>query len=134
VATNLEWAGEEVIHWYRERFGKSEETHAIMKTDLAGGLLPSGKLGANAAWWAVMILALNVNEVMKREALAKVEGAQQRAVARMKILRFHLVNIVARVVRHGRRLILRISADHPSLPVLVGMRQRIMELAMPPPG
>jgi len=134
VVTNLEWAGEEVIHWYRERFGKSEEARAIMKTDLAGGRLPSGKLGANVAWRAVMILALNVSEVMKRQVLAKVEGAQQWAVTRMKTLRFHLVKIAARVVRHGRRLILRISADHPSLPVLVGMKQRIMELAVPPPG
>lgn len=134
VVTNLDWAGDEVIHWYRERCGKSEEAHATMKTDLAGGRMPSGKLGANAAWWAVMILALNLNEIMKRQVLARVEGARRWARARMKTLRFHLVNIAARVVRHQRRLILRISAGHPSLPILIAIRERILELATPPPG
>ena len=33
---------------------------AIMKSDLAGGQLPSARFGANAAWWAIMILALNL--------------------------------------------------------------------------
>jgi len=32
-----------------------------MKTDLAGGRLPSGRFGANAAWWALMIPAHNLN-------------------------------------------------------------------------
>ena len=34
----------------RERCGRSEHAHAIMKSDLAGGKLPSALFGANAAW------------------------------------------------------------------------------------
>ncbi len=96
--------------------------------------MPPGKLGANAAWWAVMILALNLNEIMKRQVLAKVEGAGRWARAKMKTLRYHLVHIAARVVRHQRSLIVRIGAGHPSLPILIGIRERILELATPPPG
>jgi len=29
--------GEQVIHWLHERCGKSEEIHAFMKDDFAGG-------------------------------------------------------------------------------------------------
>jgi len=32
-----------------------------MKDDLAGGKLPSEDFGENAAWWWIMILALNLN-------------------------------------------------------------------------
>ena len=49
--TNRTLAGDELIRWQRERCGKSEEAHAVMKDDLAGGRLPSGLFGANAAWW-----------------------------------------------------------------------------------
>ena len=46
--TNLDWFGEDIVHWIRKRSGKSEEVHSIMKTDLARekimelGCLPAG--------------------------------------------------------------------------------------------
>jgi hypothetical protein len=60
IVTNRTLPGDQVIWWLRERCGKSEE--AVMK--LAGGRMPSGLFGANAAW--LMILAHNLNAVMKR--------------------------------------------------------------------
>jgi len=42
VVTNRKDAGDQVIWWLRERCGKSEEVHSVMKSDLAGGQLPSG--------------------------------------------------------------------------------------------
>jgi len=59
VVSNRGLPGEEVIHWHRERCGKGEEVHAVMKNDLAGGQLPSGLFGVNAAWWAIVVLAFN---------------------------------------------------------------------------
>ena len=47
VVTNRKDTGDPVIRWLRERCGKSEEVHAVMKSDLAGGHLPSGLFGAN---------------------------------------------------------------------------------------
>src|SRR5271169_4078115 len=50
VVTNRTGSGESVIWWLRERCGKSEEVHSAMKSDLAGGQMPSGLIiGANAA-------------------------------------------------------------------------------------
>ena len=35
---------------YRQRCGKGEQVHSVLKSDLAAGRLPSGLFGANAAW------------------------------------------------------------------------------------
>ena len=54
VVTNIKYSemnGEDVIHWLHNRCGKSEEVHAVMKEDFAGGRLPSADFGVNAAWW-----------------------------------------------------------------------------------
>jgi hypothetical protein len=42
-----------------------------MKDDLAGGQFPSADFGENAAWWAIMLLALNLNVIMQRLVLGK---------------------------------------------------------------
>ena len=42
VVTNLGIPGDELIGWYRQRCGKGEEVHGVLKEDLAGGRLPSG--------------------------------------------------------------------------------------------
>ena len=50
VVTNRGLTGDELVWWYRQRCGKGEEVHAVLKEDFAGGRLPSGLFGANAAW------------------------------------------------------------------------------------
>ena len=129
MVTNRTLPGGEIIRWHRERCGKSEEVHAVMKEDLAGGRMPSKRFGANAAWWAIMILAHNLNAVMKSLVL---KGSW--VVKRLKALRFALINLPGVVVRHARRLIVRLSAGHPALDLLLSARRRIAELAQEPAG
>ena len=129
LVTNREMPGEEVIWWHRERCGKSEEVHAVMKDDLAGGTLPSGLFGANAAWWAIMVLAHNLNQVMKRLVLGP-----EWVAKRMKALRFALINLPARVIRHARRLILRLPGEHPRLELVLEARKTLQGLARGPTG
>ncbi len=129
IVTNMNWDGEELIHWYHKRCGKSEEAHAVMKDDLAGGKLPSGKFGENAAWWWIMILALNLNAVMKRLVLG-----ESWASKRMKAMRFTLINLPGRVLERSRSLIVRLAKGHPSLGILLEARRRIMELVPEPSG
>ena len=76
MVTKREIAGYELIWWYRKRCGKSEEPHSVMKEDLAGGKLSSGLFAANAAWWHIMILALNLNSAMSRLVLGEELGEQ----------------------------------------------------------
>ena len=129
VVTNMDWEGGALIHWHHERCGKSEEAHAVMKEDLAGGKLPSGTFGENAAWWGIMILAHNLNTAMKNLVL---QGSW--VTKRMKAIRFHLINLPGRVLDHARGLIIRLAGGHPSFDVLLCARWRIMELSHAPSG
>ena len=129
MVTNRDLEGNQLINWLHKRCGKSEEAHSIMKEDLAGGKLPSSEFGENAAWWWIMILAFNLNSAMKQLVLPGPWVAQ-----RMKAIRFSLIGLPGRVMKHARGLIVRIVKNHPSLAVLVNARQRIMELDYAPSG
>jgi hypothetical protein len=129
LVTNRTLPGAELIWWSRERCGKSEEAHAVMKDDLAGGQLPSGLFGANAAWWQMMILALNLNAVLKRLALGP--GWEKK---RMKAVRYHLINLPGRVVQHANRIWIRVAGSCRSLTTLLDARENILALAQGPPG
>ena len=120
IVTNMDWEGEELIHWHHQRCGKSEEAHSVMKEDLAGGKLPSNDFGENAAWWWMMILALNLNAIMKKLVLGKTWEPK-----RMKAIRYWLINVPGRVVKRSRSLIIRITKNHPSLELLIEARKKI---------
>jgi len=125
IVTNRELTGDKLIEWYRERCGKGEEMHSIMKSDLAGGQFPAAQFGANAAWWQIMILAFNLNSLMKRLALPASWGSK-----RLKAIRFGLINQAGRVVQHARQLLIRLSRQNPICLVFVGLRQRLRYLQM----
>jgi hypothetical protein len=129
VVTNRGLAGDELIWWLRERCGKSEEAHDIMKHDLAGGTLPSGLFGANAAWWQIMILALNIHSAMKRLALG--EAWMSR---RLKAVRFGFIQVVGRIVRHARLLLVKLPGRCEAARKIVEARMRIRALALEPGG
>ena len=128
VVTNRDLAGDEVVRWSRQRCGKGEEVHGVLKSDLAGGRMPSGLFGTNAAWWAIAVLAFNLNSAMKRLVLG-----DQWVSRRLKAVRFTLIALAGRVVRHARRLIIRLARGHPSYALLVRARRTIAALAATPP-
>ena len=129
IVTNMDWEGEKLIHWHHKRCGKSEEAHSIMKEDLAGGKLPSGNFGENAAWWSIMILAHNLNTAMKNLILQS-----SWITKRMKAIRFHFINLPGRVIERSRQTFIRLAGDHPSFALLLAARERIMELGCAPSG
>jgi hypothetical protein len=96
----------ELIRWHYGRCGKSEEAHSIMKEDFSGGQMPSSKFGANAAWWALMILSMNFESMLKRLVLGDAYVSR-----RMKAIRHALINTAGRIVHHSRQYCLRVSHD-----------------------
>jgi Transposase DDE domain group 1 len=128
LVTNLDCGGEAVVLCLHERCGRSEEAYSTMKSDLAGGQLLSALLGANAAWWAIMLLALNLNEVMKRLVLR-----ERWAPARFNTLRFHLIDLPGRLPPRGRQLLVQPRHNNPSFELVLAVRQRIIALAASPP-
>jgi hypothetical protein len=127
LVTTLDWEADRVIWWLRERCGKSEEVHAIMKDDLAGGRLPSQLFGANAAWWIIMLIALNLNMTMKWLVLGR-----KWLSRRMKAVRYHIIQVGGRLVNHARHLYMKVSGtlcEH-----LKEWRMRIYSYAQPRAG
>ncbi len=129
IVTNRDLDPEELVWWSRQRCGKGEEVHAVLKEDLAGGRLPSGLFGANAAWWAITALAFNLNSAMKQLALGK-----EWVSRRLKAVRFEVINLPGRVARHAGMLIISLSRGHPSYGLLCQARRRILALAHGPPA
>jgi hypothetical protein len=102
VSNIADWTPLEIIAWYNGRCGKGESLNSVLKSDLAGGQLPSNKFGANAAWWALVVLAHNLHALLARLALPG-----NLKDARFKRLRFHFINVPARLVQHARLCVVR---------------------------
>jgi hypothetical protein len=125
--TNLKWEGGKIIRWHDERCGRSEEAHAILKHDLAGGRFPSGKFGANAAWWWYAVLAFNLQSIMSHAVLG---GAWRHK--RMKAIRLHLIHLPGRIISRSNRLIVRLAMVEDKFAWLLEIRQRILALSRGP--
>lgn len=97
-----DWSCRQVVEWYNQRCGGGEAIHSVLKSDLAAGQLPSSKFGANAAWWAITILAHNLHALLEKLAMPK-----GLVGSRFKRLRFHFINVPARLVTHARRCCVR---------------------------
>jgi hypothetical protein len=123
VVTNRAGDGLALLQWHREKAGTVEHTHHVLKNELAAGALPSGKFGANAAWFRCNVLTYNLLTALKRLTLPG-----DFRTARPKRLRFLLFNTVGKVISHARRTLLRLSAAAQHA-LLVGVRHRIAALA-----
>jgi hypothetical protein len=76
-----------------------------------------------------MILAMNLNSIMKQVALGKSWTSR-----RMKAIRFSLINIPGRIVERSRELIIRLVKGHPVFALFLEARSRIMALVPAPSG
>jgi len=113
IVTTMDWDGEELIRWQRQRCGKSEEMHHILKDELAGGSMPSRHFGACAAWWWISVLALNVMNIFRRQVLPA-----RWARCRPKTLRFRVLAVAGRLVRHARQWAVKLSGHAPAAALL----------------
>jgi hypothetical protein len=122
VVTNRTEDGRAILQWHREKAGTVEHTHHVLKNELAAGALPSGKFGANAAWFRLNVLTYNLLSALKRLTLPG-----DLWTARPKRLRFLLFNTVGKVISHARRTLLRLSGllQHA---LLVRARRKILQL------
>jgi hypothetical protein len=105
VVTNIgEWKAGRLIEWHREKAGTIEGVHDVLKNELAAGVMPSKYFGANAAWLRMAVISHNVMTALKRLALPA-----ELLTARPKRLRFLIFNTPGRLVRHARRMVLRLA-------------------------
>ena len=112
VTNDWDTGGQALLEWQRGKAGTIEHAHRILKDELAAGVYPSGKFGANAAWLRLQVLTLNLLELLKAVAL----DPQDRQ-ARPKRLRFAIFTQFGRVVQHARQTFIRLTV--PALRGLV---------------
>ena len=106
IVTNMrEEDGGKIVLFHHERCGKSEEVHRILKDELGGGHVASGKFGCEAAWWNITVLSLSLLNLFKRNFLPV-----QSHTCRPKALRYRFFVMVGRFVCHARKTVLKVSS------------------------
>ncbi|MBI2896617.1 MAG: IS1380 family transposase [Deltaproteobacteria bacterium] len=113
----------EVVRWHRQKAGTIEHVHRVLKDELGAGVLPSGRFGANAAWFRINALTFNVLTVLKRRALP-----DRFRDARPKRLRYELFTLPGEIVVHQSRLSVRVPVGDERLREIVAARQRLLGL------
>jgi hypothetical protein len=121
VSNVLTKDGEELIKWHRGRCGKSEEVHHILKEELAGGHTVSHKFGANAAYWNIAVLALSMHSMMKQYILP-----EEYKSARPKTVRFIFYSIAGIIVKHARKITLKVNGKF--LYIMKQVQSKLREL------
>ena len=119
VITNRDLPDAALLQWQRQKAGTIEHVHDEVKNDLGGARLPSGKFGANAAWFRLVLLAYNVVSVQRALAL----GDDLRS-ARLKRLRLWVYALSGRMSYTGNTLKLRLHASVEAIQRL----QRVWEV------
>lgn len=113
--------GEALITWHREKAGSIEHCHRVMKDELAAGVLPSIKFGANAAWFRINAITYNLLTALKRLALP-----ERFHSSRPKRLRFEVFGIPGRVSLHQSQLGVTLAASDERVQEIVRARQALL--------
>jgi hypothetical protein len=117
--TNMYETPETVIALYHDH-GTSEQFHSELKSDMGVERLPSGKMKVNALILSLAMMAFNTLRFIGQRALEETALLPVKANATRKRIRkviSDLICIGCKLVRHGRRRILRINENNPWLPV-----------------
>jgi hypothetical protein len=93
VVTNREGRGDDLIHWHREKCGTVEHVHDWIKHDVGGRHFPSSAFGANAAWYRLSILALNLYQALATLALPHAWRGARRYVVVLSNLAAGLLTV-----------------------------------------
>jgi Transposase DDE domain group 1 len=124
-----------VEHYHRHR-AQIEERIKDIKTGQALRHLPSGDINANRVWLTASLLALNLTAWccdLSPAAAASGNAPDKRTPLRRhaQTLRRILFNVPARIIRTGRRLILRLPAGYPHTDIFQSTLDAIYSLAPP---
>ncbi len=123
IATDLECSQEEVVWRYNER----AEIENVIK-ELKGGFgmeyMPTGDFGANSFWFSLGVLAYN-SFIMKKHLILP-EAMRTKTIQSMRWL---FIEVAGKVVRHARRLCLKIYAEIEKYILYKKIRLRYAELS-----
>jgi hypothetical protein len=103
VVTNLDWKGQRLLQWHREKAGTVEHVHDEVKNWLGAGHMPSRHFACNAAWLKVALLTYNVVSAIRQMCF---EPELRRV--RLKKFRLLLIHLMGRMNRNNCVMGLRV--------------------------
>ncbi|VVH51337.1 IS1380-Spn1, transposase [uncultured Gammaproteobacteria bacterium] len=110
IATNLETLSDsKVIHFYNQRGEDSENRIKELKNDFGARQMPCRDFNANALYFDICSLSYNLFALMRQ--LLPLEFVNKRA----KYLRHRLYAIAAKVIKIGRKVIIKCQAQYYQL-------------------
>lgn len=105
------------VEWYGKRGDASENRIKDLKIGFGMDYMPCGTFEANAVFFAIGALSYNLYLGFRCDALG---GGWERA--QVQTVRWRLFQTAGKVVRHGRQLFLKISAE--ALEICAEIRER----------
>lgn len=114
------WSARQVLDHHNAR-GSAEKAIGELKNGYGLDKLPCGELFANAAFFQIGLLAYNLVQTFRRNALP--ESWKTFAI---KNLRFRLLCQAARVVRHAGYLVMKLSAAFPFFEIFEKARWAVL--------
>lgn len=103
VTNDWETPGRQLLEWQRGKAGTVENAHRVLKDELAAGVYPSAKFGANAAWLRLQVLTSNLLTLLAATALD-----EDYRHARPKRLRFAIFEHVGTVVSRTGQVVMKV--------------------------
>ena len=121
IATNMdELEAEEVVWWHNQR-GQAENLIKELKIGFGMEQMTSGNFMANALYFSLGVLVYNTTQAQKLLFMEKCW--HNRTIA---TIRWRLVGIAGKVVRHGRQIILKLVASREKLQIFLKIRKRCL--------
>lgn len=113
----------EVVRWHRGKAGTIEQVHRTLKDELAAGVMPCKRFGANAAWLRINVLTFNVLTLLKRRALPT-----RFVDARPKRLRYECFTVPGHIVMHQSQVAADLGVSPDRVEEFVLARRRLLAL------
>jgi hypothetical protein len=118
IASNRDELSAEEVVWFHNQRGQVENFIKELKIGFGMEQMTSGDFVANALWFALGVLAYNLTQAQKLLFLD--EGWRWKTIG---TLRWQLIETAGRLVRHGRRLILRLATSSQKYRLFLNIRR-----------
>ena len=124
IATNDYWRKPEEVVWFHNQRGNAENYNKEIKSGFGMDYAPCQSIRADAVYFEIGVLAHNLTVAVKRVVLGG-----EWVTKTIATLRWQLIFIAGKVVRHGRELILRVAKEYYQL--LADIRAKLVPALAP---
>ena len=124
VSPDFELTDSQWVHWYNQRGEHSENRIKELKADFAANRMPCQNFNANALYFSLCALAYNLFALFRMFLPVCFEST------RAKTIRWRIFALAGKVVRHGRKLYLKLKQAHHDL--LRDILYRLSTLSLAP--